>query len=216
MALHRVHRPERFWLASRADTAGWLTDPDVDDGYVRHPDVAAIDWLAVAMLVADAGERIATGTHELDEDGFTSIDVDVSTLAEGEREIIRWWLHGKALSPTADPWSLEPVDGRHRLWNAWEAAPSAVLPILSEALGYVDDYDEVPNLGAVGAMEIEAGLAMTPRTVLTRSPQYAAELHRIVATYGEDRTIPVVGNERRSPSIARALRGLRRTLGRRH
>jgi len=183
-----VPHPERWWIAARADLP-WLTAPDVDDGRVRWPDRAERQWTTVAGVVEAVARTIAYGGHDVDEDDPTAalVSIDAAGLAPADRNIVTSWFRAGSEAPSGDPWDDGLTNGRHRLWNAWQAAPDALLPIYSDALAGLDD---APLMGeqfaAVVAQSAADGLHDLPTGPANRSPRYVDELRRVAREAGHD------------------------------
>lgn len=183
-----VPHPERWWLADRGDLP-WLTDPDADDGHLRHRDRDERQWAAIAGIVESVGRALASGGHETDEDDPTValVPADVADLAPADRNIVTSWFRAGSEAPSTDPWDSSLTNGRHRLWNVWLAAPDALLPVYSDTLA---GLDEVPSMGehfaAVVAQSVIDGLRQMPIGPLTHSPRYVDELRRVAREAGHD------------------------------
>lgn len=183
-----VPHPERWWIAAREDLA-WLTDPDVDDGRVRWPDRDQRQWTAVAGVVDAVGRAIAYGGHDVDEEDPTValVPVDMARLAPADRNIVRSWFRAGAEAPSGDPWDDSLTNGRHRLWNAWRAAPDALLPVYSDTLAGIDDAALMgEQFAAVVAQSAVDGLRELPTGPANRSPRFVDELRRVARDGGHD------------------------------
>jgi hypothetical protein len=140
-----VAHPERWWLAVCADMP-WLKDPDVEDHHQRNADRDERDWAGVAAAVQHVMNELTEGRGRIepvDEDdpsegNHVVVDLDLEHLDATDQEIVTEWFW-KGLGPIADPWDDRLVNGRHRLWSSWKAAPEAALPVESDLLQYLDD-----------------------------------------------------------------------------
>jgi hypothetical protein len=189
--------PERYWLAVRADMP-WIQDPDVEDQRQRWAGRDEPDWAAIAAAVqhvmdAVAGGRIEPVDEEDPEEGeHIVVDVDLDHLDAEGQEIVSEWFDSHT-GPVADPWGDSLENGRHRLWNSWQAAPDAVLPIHSDLLFWLDSIPRMNDDFAAsvyrGAME---GLELIPPTVLKRNPTFHTELRRVARLGGHDGVSPSV------------------------
>lgn len=175
-----VPHPERWWIAAREDLP-WLTDPDADEGHLRHRDRDERQWTTIARIVETVGRAIAGGVHDVDEDDPTvaRVPVAVDGLTPADRNIVTSWFRAGSQAPWGDPWEDSLTNGRHRLWNVWRAAPDAQVPVYSATLVGLDD---VPLMGeqfaAVVAQSAADGLRQMPAGPATRSPRYVDELRR--------------------------------------
>lgn len=183
-----VPHPERWWIAARTDLP-WLTDPDVDDGRVRWPDRDERQWTAVASLVEAVARAIASGGHDVDDDdpAVATVPADVGALGPVDRKIVTSWFRAGSEAPSGDPWEDGLTNGRHRLWNAWRAAPDALLPIYSDTLAGLDDAPVMgEQFAAVVAQSAADGLRDVPAGPANRSPRYVDELRRVAREAGHD------------------------------
>ena len=183
--LHVPH-PERWWFAARDDLP-WLTDPDGEDGKVRHPDRDQRQWAAIAGIVETVARALTSGSYAIDvEDPAVSlVPVDLAGLEVADRNIVTTWFRVGSEAPSGDVWMDSLGNGRHRLWGAWQAAPGALLPIHSELLPYADD---VPYMDAEFARVFVRSAADGLRKMLPgpaiRSSRYIDELRRVAREGG--------------------------------
>lgn len=185
--LHVPH-PERWWFARRSDLP-WLTDPHEDDQRVRHHDRDERAWPAIAGVVQTAARAIAYGGHPVDEEDPTValVEVDVDGLDPTDRRIVSSWFRAGSEAPSADPWEDALTNGRHRLWAVWRAVPSAVLPVYSDTLAYLDDVPLMgPEFAAVVQQSALDGLRRLPPGPANASPRYVDELRRVAREGGHD------------------------------
>lgn len=176
-----VEHPERQWLASKSDLA-WLTDPDVDDKRIRWSDRDERAWSTIATEVEKIALLLQQGEYEVNDDGdaYAVVDVDTDGLAEEDRELIAEWFSGVGLSPCGDPWVGELVDGRHRLWNAWKAAPHVLLPIHSDLLADQDSSALLPvEFSQTLKRSAASGLQRVPAGVAARNPRFIEQLRQL-------------------------------------
>lgn len=95
-------------------------------------------------------------------------------MAAADEGILRSWFR-EFEAPCADPWDEDLVNGRHRLWCAWEASPAALLPVRSSLLGFVGDCTALgPQLAPVVASSALAGLGQLCGSHQRLSPRYVA------------------------------------------
>jgi hypothetical protein len=197
MTLVTLEHPERWWLAVQADMP-WLTDPDVEDGHPRHADCDDRDWAGIATAVQDVMAEVVAGRGRIEliyedepsEGNHLVVDADLEHLDATDQDIVTEWFWHQC-GPIADPWDDRLVNGRHRLWNAWKAAPQAALPVESALLKYLDDIPLMDGGFAAGiyrgAME---GIELMPPTVMKRNPDLCDELRRVACLGGHDGLTP--------------------------
>lgn len=183
-----VRRPEWWWIAAREDLA-WLTDPDTDDGNQRSMDRDEPEWSTIATIVETVGRALVNGDHDVDEDDPTLalVPVDIAGLAPADQNIVTSWFQAGVRAPWGDPWDDCLTDGRHRLWNAWRAAPDALLPIYSATLVGLDDIPFMnERFAAEVARSAAEGLRKIPTGTAHRSPRYVDELRHVAREGGYD------------------------------
>ncbi|MBP2193612.1 hypothetical protein [Nocardia goodfellowii] len=126
----------RFWWTVRKSERPQLTDPDVSDQRVRWRNNPEVDWLAVAQFVnqvanqLDRDDVFADLSRYNDDGELLWVDCDAAQLPDLEQNIVRAWFTS-GIPPTFDPWHHSMTDGRHRLWNVWQADPEARVPVQS-------------------------------------------------------------------------------------
>lgn len=177
----RLHipRPERYWMATAGLFPG-MVDPDIDDGRQRWPDRDDIRWDEIGLIITGVSLALADGSYDesqlLDDAVSVSISAPDGGLTLSETRILKSWFTF-AEAPRGDLWVNDLVNGRHRLWNVWKHAPSAILPIRSGVLDYTDDVDSMgESFAATIRDNATMGLNKLPADVITRSPLYVAAL----------------------------------------
>jgi hypothetical protein len=189
--------PERYWLAVRADMPG-LQDPDLEDQHQRWPDRDGRDWAASAAAVQHVMDEVAGGrgrVEQVDEEDpdageHVVVDLDLDHLDAADEEIVSHWFW-EGLGPVGDPWRDRVENGRHRLWNSWEAAPDAVLPVYSATLSGLDSIPyEGDHFATIVSREAMEGIELIPPTVLKRNPSFYAELRRVASLGEHDDVMP--------------------------
>ena len=182
--------PNFWWRTSAANAREWVqSDPDVDDGSPRHPDVEAQRWERVAVVVAAVGDAVAAGAWT-PEAGTTYGIVKVAgypgDLTATEQRIVEaWFSYGEPVR--VDPWWDQLENGRHRLWRTLPFFGDDLVPICGSALGYADPA----NAAAMGPS--------WPDT-------YAGQLGELDASSAFDATDPMNATFRRSMEEASAGR----------
>lgn len=157
-----------------------MVDPDIDDGRQRWPDRDDIRWDEIGLIITGVSLALADGSYDesqlLDDAVSVSISAPDGGLTLSETRILKSWFTF-AEAPRGDLWVNDLVNGRHRLWNVWKHAPSAILPIRSGVLDYTDDVDSMgESFAATIRDNATMGLNKLPADVITRSPLYVAAL----------------------------------------
>lgn len=184
-----VENPERWWLAAREDLT-FLVDPDEDDGRLRWDDRFERDWANIGAAAAEIGEQLSSGMCPPDPEEPGAVLVTVRDLAAPEMKIVRSWLIDPPMVDPGDDW---PVNGRHRLWNCFEATPQIALLVLSQILPYLDSIAETPTLGeTIGESALFQVQALS-QSQRARNPRFAAELERVGAMYPPERGLACRG-----------------------
>ncbi|NKY32991.1 hypothetical protein HGA13_07875 [Nocardia speluncae] len=138
-----VWRPRFWWIARRTDLMN-LADPDATDQRIRWSDKDKVDWSAVADTADEIAAQLerddVVADHRNYSDEGTLLWVDCTTrqLGEAEQIILKSWFQ-TGIPPSMDPWHRHLTDGRHRLWNSWQARPAARLPISSLLLRWASN-----------------------------------------------------------------------------
>lgn len=183
-----VPHAEWWWFATRDDLP-WLTDPDEDDGRVRHADRDERGWAAIATAVGTVAQSIACDEHDVDDEypNMALVPVDLTGLGMEDKRIVKSWFRAGSEAPSTDPWKDTLTNGRHRLWATWQAEPNALLPVYSDLLVYLDDVplmdDEFARVLRQSAFD---GLRQMPSGPASRSPRYVSELRRVASEGGHD------------------------------
>ncbi|MWV75927.1 hypothetical protein C5C31_11700 [Rathayibacter rathayi] len=172
-----IDRPERYWVAAREDMP-WLTDPDIDDRGCRHPDRDDVDWTAVAAAATSISSLLRAGQLDASDgegSGFVAT-VPGLTLRLRELEILES-LFTVAEAIRGDLWDEGVVNGRHRLWNIWRAAPDALIPVRSDLLDHTDDIDsQGDTFAAVVTDSTRTAMRQLTAEVGQRAPLFTAAL----------------------------------------
>ena len=84
-------------------------------------------------------------------------------------QIIRDWF-AQAKSPRVDPFR-RILNGRHRLWNCWQADPDLKLPVSSLILEALADYEDDSHLNLIYE-DANAVFNTLTRSVMNNSPNY--------------------------------------------
>lgn len=172
-----IDRPDRYWIAARGDMT-WLTNPDIDDRRVRHADRDDIDWKAVAAAATAISALLRAGQLDASDGGASGFVATVPGLTLRLRELqILESLFTYAEAIRGDLWDEGVINGRHRLWNIWRAAPDALIPVRSDLLDYTDDIESQGEaFAAIVADSARTGLHQLPAEVGQRAPLFAAAL----------------------------------------
>ncbi len=173
----------------------WLEDPD--KRRQRWPDRDERDWAGIAAVVQHVIDEVAERlgrTEQVDEDDpdmgkSVVVDVELGHLEAQDQKIAREWFR-PGVGPLGDPWD-GLSDGRHRLWNCWQAAPDAVLPVYSSHLHSLDQVQEMSEDSAARLYEdVRDGIELSSPSAVSRSPRFYAELGRVASLGGYDDLIP--------------------------
>lgn len=182
----RVSHPERWWFA-RAEDLPWLVNPDGWNERPRWADRDTRHWAEIAPIVDGLARALSAGAYDV-EGGNAVLRVELSTLEETDRKIVRSWFQPWQ-APSADPWSTTMSDGRHRCWNSWHAQPSALLPLSSALFEHTDHVHEMPaETLRYYRDDAATGLATMPQEVADLAPLYVAELRRAASLEVPDDT----------------------------
>lgn len=140
-----VAAPRFWWRLAPAEVRRWVSaDPDVEDGQQRHADRDEQHWDAIASVVAQVGDALASGAWSTDDEfdacGFVTIDACPGDLTQAEQKIVASWFSSSE-AVQVDPWFDRSFNGRHRLWATARRFGAGLVPICGNELGYANAAD---------------------------------------------------------------------------
>lgn len=172
-----VAMPRKWWFAQRSDMTADFSNPD--DHEARRPYVDRnVRWPAIVAMVEHVGQQIKARGSSVEEGEPLEVWFDQlrGGLSKAEWDVVTGWFSGVGGGVICDP-VVGIDDGRHRLWETFNAVPDATVPVMDERLTFSRGDD--PAIRRVAAIEIGERLNRLSEEFKQRNSAYIRELESL-------------------------------------
>lgn len=173
-----VAKPRNWWFAQRGDMTADFSNPD--DHEARRPYVDRnVRWPAIVAMVEHVGQQIKARGSSVGEDEPLEVWFDQlrGGLSKAEWDVVTGWFSGPGGSVFCDP-VVGINDGRHRLWETFNAVPDATVPVMDVRLTFLSRVD-VQGYEQETAEDIDERLNQLSEEFKRRNAAYIRELESL-------------------------------------
>lgn len=172
-----VAKPRKWWFAQRGDMTADFSNPEEVEGKRPHVD-RDVRWPAIVAMVEHVGQQIQARGSSVEEGEPLEVWFDQlrGGLSKSEWDVVTGWFSGVGWGVVCGP--VDGIlDGRHRLWETFNAVPDATVPVLDSVLT-VNRGDD-PEIKQAAATEIGGRLNQLSEEFLRRNAAYIQELESL-------------------------------------